>query len=230
MSDSPIKVFLASTSPRRHKILLEAGIPHVLRSSQVDESLEPDLLNNPHEAAKTLAQRKAQAVVEQELSAGYSGDAMFIGADTMVVLDNEIYGKPKDAQEAKAMLVRLSGRTHSVITAVSIWLVSAAPTAENNDSGDIGLGFRTFYDESYVTFKPLREKDIDAYIKTGEPFDKAGGYGIQGYGKALVEKYEGSLNTIIGLPIERILADFGDMLGFSKAEKPKGLGLETMHG
>ncbi len=140
-------IILASGSPRRKQLLEDAGIAFSVRVSEVDETLEPDLLADPPEAAKKLAERKAGAVVQEVLSENYLGMAAVLGADTMVVLDGEIFGKPVSLSDAKRMLRRLSGRTHEVITAVSLWMV-AAPAIE-----DISVGFRTFVDRSAVTFR-----------------------------------------------------------------------------
>ena len=123
-------IILASGSPRRKQLLEDAGIAFSVRVSEVDETLEPDLLADPPEAAKKLAERKAGAVVQEVLSENYLGMAAVLGADTMVVLDGEIFGKPVSLSDAKRMLRRLSGRTHEVITAVSLWMV-AAPAIED---------------------------------------------------------------------------------------------------
>ncbi|MEC4271781.1 Maf family protein [Adlercreutzia sp. R25] len=201
------EVILASNSPRRRQLLEEAGVKFTVRTpvTPVDESLEPDLAANPEEAAKKLAERKAGAVIQEVLSESYTGMLIVIGADTMVVLDGKIFGKPRSASDGKHMLRQLSGRTHEVITAVSVWMV-AAPNAE-----DVSLGFRTFADISRVTFRDLTDEEITDYLRKGESFDKAGAYAIQGEGAALVDHYDGSLDTIIGLPAERLLKEFPDL-------------------
>ena len=119
--------------------------------------------------------------------------------------DGEIFGKPRSLSDGKHMLRALSGSTHEVITAVSVWMV-AAPEVEN-----ISLGFRTFHDVSRVTFRDLTEEEISDYLRLGESFDKAGAYAIQGAGAQLVDHYDGSLDTIIGLPVERMLREFPDL-------------------
>ena len=136
------EVILASSSPRRRELLDAAGVKFTVRTpaTPVDESLEPDLAADPEEAAKKLAERKAGAVIQEVLAENYTGMLIVIGADTMVVLDGKIFGKPRSASDGKHMLRQLSGRTHEVITAVSVWMV-AAPNAE-----DVSLGFRTFAD------------------------------------------------------------------------------------
>ena len=128
-----------------------------------------------------------------------------LGADTMVVLDGEIFGKPVSLSDAKRMLRRLSGRTHEVITAVSLWMV-AAPAIE-----DISVGFRTFVDRSAVTFRCLTDEEIADYLRKGESFDKAGAYAVQGEGASLVERVDGSLDSVIGLPVGRLLDEFPDL-------------------
>lgn len=198
-------VILASGSPRRRELLEQAGIAHIVRVSEVDETLEPDLLADPPEAAKKLAERKAGAVVQEVLAENYVGMAIILGADTMVVCEGEIFGKPRNLSDAKHMLRRLSGKTHQVVTAVSVWMVSA-PEAEK-----ISLGFRTFADTTHVTFRSLTDEEIAAYLKQGESFDKAGAYAIQGAGADLVANINGSLDTVIGLPVERLLKEFPDL-------------------
>ena len=142
---------------------------------------------------KKLAERKAGAAVQEVLAQNPVGLGFVIGADTMVVLDGEIFGKPYSADHAREMLRKLSGKTHQVITGVSV-------------------GFRTFTETSEVTFKELTEEDINAYVATGETIDKAGAYGIQGKGAVLVEGYEGDYNNIVGLPVDKLLENFPDLL------------------
>lgn len=199
-------VILASGSPRRRELLAREGVKFAVRVSDVDESLEPDLVANPPEAVKKLAERKARAVVEDVLSEGYVGTAAFIGADTMVVCDGEIFGKPHDDADARRMLGRLQGRTHEVLTGVSVWLVSAPEHEE------ISLGFRTFVDRAAVTFHPLSDERIGQYLACGESFDKAGAYAAQGEGAKLIERVEGDLDTVIGLPVRHLLREFPDLL------------------
>lgn len=199
-------IVLASGSPRRRELLEQAGIAFTVRVSDVDESLEPDLLADPHEAAKKLAERKAGAVVQEVLAEDYRGTAAILGADTMVVCEGEIFGKPASLSDAKRMLRRLSGRTHEVLTAVSVWMV-AAPEPEN-----ISLGFRTLVDSSFVTFRDLADEEIADYLRKGESFDKAGAYAIQGGAAGFVANVEGDLDTVIGLPVGRLLREFPDVL------------------
>ena len=212
--NNTFEVILASNSPRRRELLDAAGVNFTVRTpvTPVDESLEPDLAANPEEAAKKLAERKAGAVIQEVLAENYIGMLIVIGADTMVVLDGKIFGKPRSASDGKHMLRQLSGRTHEVITAVSVWMV-AAPNAE-----DVSLGFRTFADISHVTFRDLTDEEITEYLRKGESFDKAGAYAIQGEGAALVDHYDGSLDTIIGLPATRLIKEFPDLVNAEAAE------------
>ena len=200
-----VDVILASGSPRRRELLEREGVEFTVRVSEVDETLEPDLLADPPEAAKKLAERKAGAVVQEVLSGDYTGMAAVLGADTMVVCEGEIFGKPVSLSDAKRMLRRLAGTTHEVITAVSVWLV-AAPEPDQ-----VSLGFRTFVDSAAVTFHELSDDQIVEYLRKGESFDKAGAYAVLGAGADLVKHVQGDLDTVIGLPVKRLLEEFPDL-------------------
>ncbi len=186
----------------------KAGVKFVVRkpSVPVDESIEEDALIDPIEAAKKLSEKKAGAIVQDILAERPSGNIIVIGADTMVVYNGEIFGKPRNLDDAKRMLSSLSNHTHEVITAVSLWMIMA-PEPEN-----VSLAYRTFADMSKVTFKKLTDKQIADYLRKGESFDKAGAYAIQGEGAALVDHYDGALDTIIGLPVDRLLKEFPDLV------------------
>lgn len=210
----PVNVILASTSPRRKQLLEEAGVKFKVYkgSTEVDESLEPDLRAQPAEAVKKLAERKAGSVVQDILALNPVGLGIVIGADTTVVLDGEMLGKPYSADHAREMLRRLSGRTHEVITGVSVWMVMLNETEANGGDGNVSLAFRSFSESSYVTFKELTDEDINAYVATGETIDKAGAYAIQGKGAALVAGLEGDRDNVIGLPVSTLLKNFPDIL------------------
>jgi septum formation protein len=175
-------IILASKSPRREQLLREAGIKFIICPSDVDEDI--DLNMSPEAIVMELAKQKAQAVFLK-----YPND-IIIGADTIVVLGNQILGKPKDQEDAYHMLKTLSGKTHQVFTGVTI--ISKEKT-------------ESFLSESQVTMKPFSHENIKKYVESLEPMDKAGAYAIQGLGSQLVEKYEGDFYTIMGLPIFELL-------------------------
>jgi septum formation protein len=180
-------IVLASSSPRRRKLLRELGVGFSVRVPDVDESPLQGELPGPH--VRRLALAKARAIARQ-LAPG-CGARWVIGADTVVVLDGRILGKPRDARDAEGMLARLSGRTHEVITGVA--LVPAA-------SGRA----RTAVVRSRVTMKTFDEAAIRRYVAGGEPLDKAGAYAVQGRGRHLVARVSGSLTNVVGLPLERL--------------------------
>lgn len=177
MADSLI---LASGSPRRRELLRALGIPFTVVVSNEPEPLVEGI--SPRDQTVQLALRKARAV------AGSHPDVWVLGADTIVVLDGEILGKPHDAADAAAMLRRLRGRNHEVYTGLA--LVNAESGKEHSSSVP-----------AVVTMRDATDAEIAAYVATGEPLDKAGAYGIQGLGGALVAGYQGCFNTIVGLPL-----------------------------
>jgi septum formation protein len=178
------RLILASSSPRRKELLENLHLTFEISSSNVDESFSPDL--TPEEAVKELASRKASFVAEKEPK------AFVIGSDTVVVHEGDILGKPSDREEALFMLKKLSGKTHSVFTGVSI----ISPEREIQ-----------FYEKTDVVFWELSQEEMDAYISSGEPFDKAGGYGIQGFGSFLVREIKGDYFSVVGLPISRTVRE-----------------------
>lgn len=202
-----MQVVLASASPRRKQLLVDAGVKArvLVPAEKVDEALSPDELAIPAEAAKKLAEKKAGAAVQELLATGEQGMFAVIGADTMVVKDAEVFGKPRNLEDAKRMLRELSGCTHQVITGVSLWMLLVG------EGDEVSLGYRTFADASAVTFKELTDGQIVEYLCKGESFDKAGAYAIQGEGRELVERFEGALDTIIGLPVERLLTEYPEL-------------------
>ena len=198
-------IVLASASPRRRELLGQAGARFRMHAVDVDESLDERYASDPVEAVKRLAERKAAAAVEELVTPDYDGTLVVLGSDTMVVLRGEIFGKPCDAADAERMLRALSGCGHDVHTAVSVWMVHA-PAGQ-----DLSLAYRTFVDTTYVYFRDLADDEIASYIATGEPFDKAGAYGIQGGAGVFVDHIEGSLDTVIGLPVERLRREFPEL-------------------
>jgi septum formation protein len=183
------RVILASASPRRRELLTLIGIAHEVRPADIDESLLPT--EGPVAHAERLARAKAHAIAEHEPG------AVVIAADTIVVVDGDVLGKPRDAAAAHAMLRRLSGRTHTVLTAIAVARESRTESAV--ESVD-------------VTFRALSDEEIDDYIATGEPMDKAGAYGIQGYGATIVERVDGDYFSVMGLGLRR-LVDLLDRVG-----------------
>ena len=179
----PVHVILASQSPRRRELLSLVGIAHDVQPADIDEQVWPGEAPIPH--CQRLATTKAQAV------AAAAPDALVIGSDTIVVIDNEILGKPTHADEAMAMLSRLSGRTHVVHTAVAV--VYAGET-------------RAAVESVTVRFRTLTTAQIRAYVATGEPMDKAGSYGIQGFGATIVERVDGDYFAVMGLPLGALVA------------------------
>ena len=173
-------VILASQSPRRQQLLAEAGFAFRAVPSSFDES--GVAASDPQVLASTLAREKARAV-----SPAAARDELVIGSDTIVVAGTTVLGKPTDAADARAMLRLLSGATHAVVTAVSI---------QRN-----GVEVRAFTETAQVTFWELGDDEIDAYIASGEPLDKAGAYGIQGHGALLIKGIEGDYYSVMGLPV-----------------------------
>jgi septum formation protein len=177
---TPVRVVLASQSPRRRELLRLVGITHEVQPADVDESLIEG--ESPRAYAERLARTKAKTIER--------GDAVTIGSDTTVVVDGDVLGKPADEADAARMLRRLSGRSHIVITAVAAeWKGTLVSDVE-----EVG-----------VTFRSLTDADIAAYIATGEPMDKAGAYGIQGYGATIVERVNGDYFAVMGLPLNRLV-------------------------
>lgn len=203
--DRPFDVVLASSSPRRQALLAEAGVKFRVIPVDIDEKLDPDQLAMPMEAVKKLAERKAGAAIQQILAERYVGRLLVVGSDTMVVLDNCIYGKPRNVEDGKRTLRALSGRTHQILTSASVWLVDA-PNEE-----DVSIGFRTFVDPVNVTFRDITDAEIEEYLALGESYDKAGAYAIQGAGREFVTNIEGSMDSAIGLPVERLLREFPEL-------------------
>ncbi|MEW6244448.1 MAG: Maf family protein [Bacillota bacterium] len=196
----PPRIILASSSPRRKSLMTLLGIPFEVcppgASETIEMSMEPALL------AERLALRKAKEVALK------ARDSLVIGADTVVVVDGLVLGKPKDANEAKQMLRMLSGRTHQVITGIAVC-----------DTRSVPLRWRLGHEVTEVIFDELNESAIDEYVRTGEGNDKAGGYAIQGRGCVLVSKLNGCYFNVVGLPmfrLSKILSHFGvEVLGGS---------------
>ena len=191
------RIILASASPRRKQLLEDAGVDFEVVVSQADKNLPAREWADPARAVQTLAERKAHAVVAS--LPAVQEPTKVIGADTIVMLDGQVYGKPADEQDARRMIGSMAGRAHQVLTGVSIWTLE--PTTPRNEALHT-----TFVEVSHVFFKPLTSQDIDEYLACGESLDKAGAYAIQGAGHVLVDHYEGDYDNIVGLPVARLLA------------------------
>jgi len=185
---SSCRVVLASSSPRRRELLNLIGIAHEVRPANLDESMRPR--ETPRRHAERLARDKASAIAMRD------PDLITIAADTIVVINRKVLGKPTDKEDAARMLAMLSGREHTVITAVAV---------------SRGKKLRSAIEEVRVKFRRLREDEIEAYIATGEPMDKAGAYGIQGYGATIVERIEGDYFAVMGLPLVRLIGLMRDV-------------------
>jgi len=179
------RIVLASTSPRRKELLQSVGVQFEIIAPSSDESLLGK--ENPEDYALRLSREKALSV-----SQNLDGNTLVIGADTIVVVDNRILGKPKDEEDAKIMLSKISGRVHHVLTAFSI------------TKGEHEI-LHTHIVGTEVIVKTLEPQEIEGYIKTGEPMDKAGAYGIQGVGAFMVKEVRGSYTNVVGLPLVEVL-------------------------
>lgn len=178
-------LYLASHSPRRLELLTRFGIPYTPLSHATDE--KADVSDDPTERVTALSERKARAA-----GAGIA-NGLILGLDTIVYFNGRILEKPGDAEEAREMLASLSGNAHVVYTGVAAWL---------KPEGSVTLASET----TRVFFRKLEAFEIKNYIKSGEPMDKAGAYGIQGLGGAFIERIEGCFFNVVGLPVTRLLA------------------------
>ncbi len=185
---SECRVVLASASPRRRQLLNLIGIAHEVLPANIDETMR--VRETPRRHAERLAREKASAIAKRD------PDLITIGADTIVVVNRKVLGKPRDGDDAARMLALLSGREHTVTTAVAV---------------SRGKKLRSAVEEVRVKFRRLRDDEIEAYIATGEPMDKAGAYGIQGYGATIVERIEGDYFAVMGLPIVRLIGLLRDV-------------------
>ena len=179
-----MKLILASSSPRRAEILRDAGMSFTVMSSAVDETPMPG--ESPNEYVHRLACTKAELVAARSV-----GPAIVIGADTVVVLDGQIIGKPRSAEDARRTLQLLSGRTHSVVTGVMLIRLLDAER-------------RGFVETTQVQFSAISPEEISRYLATDEPYDKAGAYAIQGRAGRYVSRIEGCYFNVVGMPLARL--------------------------
>jgi septum formation protein len=189
----PIKLILASASPRRAEILAAAGIPFEIRASKIDESRLPG--ESPENMVERLARAKAEAVAHEVLP---TGPVIILGADTVVVADSEILGKPGNSATAREMLVKLRGREHLVITGFALLRAQ---------DKQIRVGHET----TRVWFSDMTDAEIDAYVAMEEPLDKAGAYAIQGIAGRYIPRIEGCYFNVVGLPLARISEALKDL-------------------
>jgi septum formation protein len=188
-----MKLVLASASPRRAEILRNAGIPFEVCAVALDESRRPGELRADYVRRLALGKARAAAAAQRD-----SDDSIFIGADTVVVVGDEILGKPESPDDARRMLRLLSGAVHEVHTGLA---VVRRPGAMEGLVEEV----------TSVTLAPLSDQDIESYIATGEPFDKAGAYGIQGIGGRYVTRVEGCFFNVMGLPLARLWSVLRDV-------------------
>lgn len=190
------RLVLASGSPRRVQLMREAGFDPRVMPQDVDETPLPG------EKAYDLVDRLASLKAHAALAQARPGD-LILAADTTVALEGEELGKPADEGEARQMLRRLSGRGHDVYTAVHLILVGEDGSTRESSTCEL----------THVTFFDLAEEEIESYVATGEPLDKAGAYGIQGIGRALVRDIDGDYFNVVGLPVARTLRAIDDLMG-----------------
>lgn len=191
-------LILGSQSPRRKELLSWINLPFRILTADLDEvSNETD----PERVAVDLASQKAQAVFQQREMIPYP---FIISSDTIVVLDGKIYGKPKDKNEAREILLELSNRTHQVITGVSFLFID--PHTEK-------LREHLFFDSTEVTFNEITPDLMECYLDTGDSLDKAGAYGIQGPGLTFISKVHGSYSNVVGFPLDKVVSELKIILG-----------------
>ena len=189
-----MKLILASSSLQRAEILTNAGLPFSVLSSAVDESPFPG--EAPAELVQRLANAKADLVTARAV-----GPAIILAADTVIVLDDKILGKPGTLENVRHMLQQLSGRTHSVLTGVALIRL---PDGER----------RQFTESTLVHFRPITDQELSSYLATEEPYDKAGSYAIQGQAGRYIPRIEGCYFNVVGLPLSRVLTEL-QSLGWS---------------
>ena len=186
-----MRLILASSSPRRAEILRDAGFAFEVAPADIDETPRPS--ERAHALVRRLAEAKARAV-----AARAGDDAIVLGADTEVVVDGEVFGKPADAADARRMLEKLSGRAHEVITGVALLRTRDGALLEAIES-------------TQVTFATITPQEIEAYVASGEPLGKAGAYAVQGLGGRFVTRIEGCYFNVVGLPLARVYALLRDL-------------------
>lgn len=201
-----MRIILASASPRRMELLEQIGLPFEVMTSHVEEQISSE---RPDMVVEELSCQKAEAVAEKLIfphlacpEGSREEGLLVIGADTVVALDGAILGKPVDREDAIAMLERLQGRGHEVYTGVTL-LYRAA--------GALEWRKKCFHERSRVNFFPMTKAEISGYVKTGDPMDKAGAYGIQGCCARYISGIEGDYNNVVGLPVGRLYQEIKEL-------------------
>ncbi|MCX6110518.1 MAG: Maf family protein [Proteobacteria bacterium] len=203
-----VPLILGSSSPRRRDLLSNLGLTYTTCKPDTEESPRPG--EQPLAYAQRNAAEKAAWVVAHHVDQGlFQAGFLVISADTIVVLDADILEKPLDGAHAAVMLGRLSGRSHTVISGVTLTLHPGVV----GHSDPVCLT-KTFAVQTKVFIKPLSPREIAAYIRTGEPLDKAGGYGAQGIGSYMVERIEGSYSNVVGLPVAEVVKELESTFGY----------------
>lgn len=201
------KIILASGSPRRKQLLEQIGLEFEVWPSKCEEIIESTI---PSEVCMELSKQKALDIAagirtynEEHSDISSNQDLIIIGADTIVVWNDKILGKPADENEAKEMLQNLSGNVHSVYTGVTFVFMAS----------DGRAGAHSFYEKTDVSVYPLSADEIDEYVASGDPLDKAGAYGIQGNFAKHIKKIDGDYNNVVGLPVGRLYEELKNILG-----------------
>jgi septum formation protein len=195
-----MKLILASASPRRAQILRDAGVSFSVLSSAIDETPYPG--ETPAELVERLSAAKAELVAARTV-----GPAILLAADTVVVLDGQILGKPRSTEDARRMLGQFSGRTHAVLTGVTLIRL---PDMERHQ----------FVESTLVNFAPLSDDEISRYLATDEPYDKAGAYAVQGRAGRYIPRIEGCYFNVVGLPLARVIASLQELGWSEENESP----------
>ena len=193
-----MKIILASASPRRRELLTQMGLEFEVRPSCGEEIITKEI---PAEAVMELAEQKAAEIAGLTAQERPDEEVLVIGADTVVVKDHQILGKPKDEEDAVRMLHRLSGEVHQVYTGVCLIILGKGQQKT-----------RTFYESTDVHFYPMTDQEILDYVNTGDPMDKAGAYGIQGLCGKYIRGIEGDYNNVVGLPIARLYQEMKNFI------------------
>lgn len=191
-----MKLILASASPRRREILTTLGVDHTVRTADADETCD---LTDPGARVEAISVRKCHAVRDLLAAEGaLDPDTVILASDTLVTLDGLFLGKPRDGEDARRMLRMLQGRTHTVASGLALYRDGRTVTA---------------HELTGVTFAPMEEAEIEAYLATGESFGKAGGYAVQGYAARFISGIEGDYFNVVGLPVRRLYETMREAFG-----------------